>query len=123
MERGGNGREYFKFVVFGSIFRRGGRGRGISFLKLRLVKFVGFIETKCVYLKRRKVGSLQVFYLALLRKWCWRLRREKDEFWCHLSAHKHGLLIREVVRESITNSIWWKNIFRIMRGDVVRYWC
>jgi len=27
MERRGEGREYFKFVVFGSIFRRGGEGK------------------------------------------------------------------------------------------------
>jgi len=86
---------------------------------LRLVKFIGFIETKCVYLKRRKVGSLQNFNLVLSRKWCWRLRSEKDEFWCHLSAHKHGLLNREAVRDSITNLIWWKYIFSSMRGDEI----
>ena len=37
------------------------------------------------------IGSLKVKNLALLGKWWWRFRNERDALWCRLIKSIHGL--------------------------------
>ena len=49
------------------------------------------------YIQSKSLFYLKVFNLALLDKWCWRLKREKCEFWCKVLIHKYETLDGEVV--------------------------
>ncbi|GAU49774.1 hypothetical protein TSUD_141640 [Trifolium subterraneum] len=63
------------------------------------------------------VRKVKEFNVALLGKWCWRLRTERDEFWRQVLVRKYGESRGVIGEGGRKASGWWKDINSIKNGS------
>lgn len=57
------------------------------------------------------VKDWNLFNLALLGKWRWRMIREHDNLWCRILLHKYKSTVKS------SDSRWWKDLFSVCFGN------
>jgi len=62
------------------------------------------------------VRRIREFNLALLGKWCWRMRVENRSLWYRVLTGRYGEVGGIIVEEGQFNSIWWNNLININNG-------
>jgi len=67
------------------------------------------------------VWRIQEFNLALLGKWCWRMRVENRSLWYRVLAGRYGDIRGIIAEEGRFNSIWWNNLINIKNGAGVGF--
>ncbi|GAU49942.1 hypothetical protein TSUD_408370 [Trifolium subterraneum] len=94
-------------------------GGGINYKKLCWVKW----DQICLPKESGGLGvkNLELFNLALLSKWKWRLLSEGDAIWADLLRFRYGhlptqMLGRETHLIGAKHSIWWKDVVSLGRG-------
>ncbi|GAU22483.1 hypothetical protein TSUD_296020 [Trifolium subterraneum] len=63
------------------------------------------------------VRKVKEFNVALLGKWCWRLRTERDGFWRQVLVRKYGESRGVIGEGGRKASGWWKDINSIKNGS------
>jgi hypothetical protein len=74
---------------------------------------------KCAEKRKRGglgIKNLKAFNLALLGKWEWRIRNEKNSLWVKVLSSKYGESNGRVNRNGRHCSIWWRDLQTIDRG-------
>jgi len=59
---------------------------------------------------------IREFNLALLAKWCWRMRVENRILWYRVLASRYGEVGGIIAKEGQFNSVWWNNLINIKNG-------
>ena len=59
---------------------------------------------------------IREFNLALLAKWCWRMRVENRSLWYRVLASRYGEVGGIITEEGQFNSVWWNNLINIKNG-------
>ena len=59
---------------------------------------------------------IREFNLALLGKWCWRMRVENRSLWYRVLAGRYGEVGGIIAEDGRFNSVWWNNLINIKNG-------
>ena len=59
---------------------------------------------------------IRKFNVALLGKWCWRLRKERDRLWYRVLAARYGEVGGRICVGGRLYLVWWKNLSDISEG-------
>jgi len=62
------------------------------------------------------VRRIREFILALLGKWCWRMRVENRSLWYRVLADRYREVGGIIAEEGQFNSVWWNNLINIKNG-------
>ena len=84
------------------------------------VRTISWINWNTICLKKEE-GGLEVrrireFNLALLGKWCWRMRVENRSLWYRVLSAKYGEVGSKIVEEGRFNSVWWNSLINVKNG-------
>jgi len=85
--------------------------------EVRKISWINW-DTIC---SKKEDGGLEVwrireFNLALLGKWCWRMRVENRSLWYRVLAGRYGEVGGVIVEDGQFNSVWWNNLINIKNG-------
>jgi len=62
------------------------------------------------------VRRIREFNLALLAKWCWRMRVKNRSLWYRVLASRYREVGGIIAEEGQFNSVWWNNLINIKNG-------
>jgi len=65
------------------------------------------------------VQRIREFNLALLGKWCWRMRIENRILWYRVLSARYGEVGGKIAEEGRFNSVWWNNLTNVKNGAAV----
>lgn len=78
------------------------------------VRKISWINWDTICSKKENGGSgvwgIREFNLALLGKWCWRMRVENRSLWYTFLAARCGEVGGIIAEEGQFNSVWWKKM-------------
>lgn len=97
-------------------------GRGVveNYRKITWIKW----ETICIEKEFRglRVRRIREFNVAILGKWCWRLREEKERLWHRVLPAHYGEVGGRIDKGGRLDSMWRKNIYVICQGVGLGVW-
>ncbi|XP_024636485.1 uncharacterized protein [Medicago truncatula] len=90
---------------------------------LKSVRKISWINWDTICSKKEEGGlgvrRIQEFNLALLGKWCWRMRVENRSLWYRVLFARYGEVGGKIAEHGRFNSVWWNNLINVKNGDGV----
>jgi len=90
------------------------------FLGCEGVRKISWINWNTICSKKEEGGlgvrMIREFKLALLGKWCWRMRVENMSLWFRVLLDRYGEVGGKVAEEGRFNSVWWNNLINVKNG-------